>query len=191
MLAQDLKIRAYFDQFPKTVGIQDIKIERTNQNINLLVLCARPGVMIGRKGSDVDSMKRALTILLGEKTHVSVKEIKKQDLSAKLVSEAIAQQLERRVMFRKAMKRALQNTMRAGAMGIKVQVSGRLGGAEIARSEMYRAGRVPLHTFRADIDFHIATALTTYGIIGVKVWIYRPDPSQLNNEKQRRRTEDQ
>jgi small subunit ribosomal protein S3 len=191
-LLQDLKLRGYFDRFPRSVGIQEIRIERTNENINLVVVCVRPGVMIGKKGADIDSMKRALTDLLGAKTHVSIKELKKHDLYAKLVAENVAQQLERRVMFRKAMKRALQNTMRAGAIGIKVQVSGRLGGAEIARSEMYRAGRVPLHTFKADIDFHIATAFTTYGIIGVKVWIYRSDQLHSSTEKvSRRRISDQ
>jgi small subunit ribosomal protein S3 len=127
-------------------------------------------------------MKADLTKLLGIKAHVNVKEVKKADLQAKLVGEGIAQQLIKRVMFRKAMKRALQNTMRAGAIGIRIEVSGRLGGAEIARSEKYHAGRVPLHTFKADIDYHVATALTTYGIIGIKVWIYRADHGTKSSE---------
>jgi small subunit ribosomal protein S3 len=128
-------------------------------------------------------MKIDLYKMLGVKTHVNIQEVKKMDLQAKLVAEGIAQQLERRVMFRKAMKRAMQNTMRAGALGIRIEVSGRIGGVEIARSEKYHTGRVPLHTFKADIDYYIATALTTYGIIGVKVWIYRPDKSEVKSSR--------
>ena len=173
-LNQDLQLRKYFEKF-EAAGIDRINIERTHQNITATVFCARPGIMIGRKGADVDTMKAELTKSLGVTTHVNVKEVKKPDLQAKLVSEGIAKQLENRVMFRKAMKRAMQNTMRAGAIGVRIEVSGRLGGAEIARSEKYHAGRVPLHTFKADIDYHIATALTTYGIIGIKVWVYRAD----------------
>jgi small subunit ribosomal protein S3 len=175
-LSEDLKIRKYFEKY-SSAGINKIIIER-HQHITVNVECAKPGSIIGKKGADVDQMKVDLYKILGIKTHVNIQEAKKVDIQAKLVAESIALQLERRVMFRKAMKRALQNAMRAGALGIRIEISGRLGGVEIARSEKYQTGRVPLHTFKADIDYHIATALTTYGIIGVKVWIYRPDKSE-------------
>ena len=180
-LGQDLSIRKYFEKY-SAAGINKVIIER-HQQVTVNVQCAKPGVIIGKKGSDVDQMKKDLYKMIGVKTHVNIQEVKKVDLQAKLVAEGIAQQLERRVMFRKAMKRAMQNTMRAGALGIRIEVSGRIGGVEIARSEKYHTGRVPLHTFKADIDYYIATALTTYGIIGVKVWIYRPDKSEVKSSR--------
>ena len=139
----------------------------------MTVYTARPGIVIGKKGEDVEKLRAQLTEKMGVPVHINIEEIRKPDLDAQLVAESIAQQLERRVMFRRAMKRAMQNAMRQGAEGVKVQVSGRLGGAEIARSERYHEGRVPLHTLRADIDYATSEALTTYGIIGVKVWIFK------------------
>ena len=141
--------------------------------MRVLLRAAKPGVLIGKKGEDIEKLKAELTALMGVPVHINIEEIRKPELEALLVARGIAQQLERRVMFRRAMKRAVQSAMRVGAKGIKVCVSGRLGGAEIARSEMYREGRVPLHTFRANIDYATAIAKTTYGIIGVKVWIFK------------------
>jgi small subunit ribosomal protein S3 len=181
-LNEDLVIRKYFDKKYFLAAINDVVIER-HQTITITVHCAKPGLIIGKKGADIDAIKIDLHRLINAKVHVNVKEVKKVDLQAKLVAENIAQQLERRVMFRKAMKRALQNSMRSGALGVRIEISGRLGGVEIARSEKYHTGRVPLHTFKADIDYYIATALTTYGIIGIKVWIYRPDASHFSGRK--------
>ena len=172
---QDFALRTYMQKHYANAGIHDIVIERPTGSIQVKVHCSRPGILIGKKGSDVDKIRHELSAIVGVPVHVAVQEVKKVDLSAKLVAESITGQLERRIQFRKAMKRAVQNTMRAGAKGIKVMISGRLNGAEIARSESYHEGRVPLHTFRADIDYHIAEALTTYGIIGVKVWIFRDE----------------
>lgn len=169
----DIELRKYIEKTYKSAGISTIKIERPASNAHVIICCARPGIIIGKKGTDAEILKRKLSMILGSAVHVTVEEEKKESLVAKLVAESIAGQLERRVMFRKAMKKSVQNTMRAGAKGIKVMVSGRLGGAEIARSEAYREGRVPLHTFRSNIDYHIAEAHTLYGVIGVKVWIYK------------------
>ena len=149
-----------------------IVIERPAQSIRVTIHTARPGVVIG-KGEDVEKLRQAVTKLAGVPAQINIAEVRKPELDAKLVADSISSQLERRVMFRRAMKRAVQNAMRLGAKGIKVEVSGRLGGAEIARSEWYREGRVPLHTLRADIDYATSEALTTYGIIGVKVWIFK------------------
>ncbi|HJN38516.1 MAG TPA: 30S ribosomal protein S3 [Gammaproteobacteria bacterium] len=177
----ELKMRQYVLRRYKPAGVGEIFIERPGKNARIIIRCARPGMIIGKKGSDVETLRHTLEDLMKTSVHVSVEEIRRVDLNAKLVAEAVAGQLERRVLFRKAMKRAVQTTMRAGAKGIKILVSGRLGGAEIARSEMYKEGRVPLHTFRADIDYSVATAMTTYGIIGVKVWIYRGDVFKNKN----------
>ncbi|AJQ97584.1 ribosomal protein S3 [Gynuella sunshinyii YC6258] len=150
-----------------------IVIERPAQNAKITIHTARPGIVIGKKGEDVEVLRQELSKKMGIPVHINIEEIRKPDLDARLVAQSIAGQLERRVMFRRAMKRAMQNAMRGGAKGIKVMVSGRLGGAEIARSESYREGRVPLHTLRADIDYSTYEAHTTYGVLGVKVWIFK------------------
>ncbi|MEC8977950.1 MAG: 30S ribosomal protein S3 [Pseudomonadota bacterium] len=175
-IMEDFKLRQYIEKNYSAAGIASVLIQRTSQNIQVRISCAKPGIIIGKKGSDIDKMRAELSNLMGKAIHLSIDEYRKPDLSAKLVAESIANQLKRRVQFRKAMKRAMQSTIRAGAKGIKILVSGRLNGAEIARSEGCHEGRVPLHTFKADIDYYIATAKTTYGIIGVKVWIFREDP---------------
>lgn len=172
-LNSDIVLRKHLMKKYPGASISKIQIERPAKTARVIIYAARPGVILGKKGGDVDALRTELTKMLGVPVHVSIEEIKKPDLDARLVAEGIAQQLERRVMFRRAMKRAVQSTLRAGAQGIKITVSGRLGGAEIARTEWYREGRVPLHTFRADIDYGLAQARTTYGIIGVKVWIFR------------------
>lgn len=174
-LNKDLKARKFLDDKLKNAAVSRIKIERPAKNAVITVFSARPGVIIGKKGGDVEYLRKELGKIMDVPVYLNIEEVRKPDLEAKLVAENVAQQLERRVMFRKAMKRAVQNTMRTGALGIKMAVSGRLGGAEIARSEWYKEGRVPLHTFRADIDYSVAEAKTQYGIIGVKVWIYRGD----------------
>ena len=157
----------------KNASVSKIVIERPAKSIRVTIHTARPGVVIGKKGEDVEKLRQAVTKIAGVPAQINISEVRKPELDAQLVADGIASQLERRVMFRRAMKRAVQNAMRLGAKGIKVQVSGRLGGAEIARSEWYREGRVPLHTLRADIDYATSEALTTYGIIGVKVWIFK------------------
>ena len=157
----------------KSASVSEISIERPAKSILITIHTARPGVVIGKKGEDVDKLRLKVSKLTGLSTQINISEIKKPELDAQLVADSIASQLERRVMFRRAMKRAVQNAMRLGAKGIRVEVSGRLGGAEIARSEWYREGRVPLHTFRADIDYATASAHTTYGVIGVKIWIFK------------------
>lgn len=184
-LYSDLKIREFLEKKLAQAGVSRIQIERPARNANITIHTARPGMIIGKKGTDVDDLRRHISQMIKMPVHINIAEVRKPDLDAKLVAEGIAQQLERRVMFRRAMKRAVQNAMRSGAKGIKVTVAGRLGGAEIARSEWYREGRVPLHTFRADIDYNTAEALTTYGIIGVKVWIYKGDV--YNNQEQKRK----
>ncbi len=171
-LASDLDIRAYVDKrLPEAAGLSSVLIERTGRNVRITLRTAKPGVIIGKKGEDVEKLKSDISAKIGLPVHISIEEIRKPELDAMLVAKSIAQQLERRIMFRRAMKRAVTTALRLGAKGIKVCVSGRLGGAEIARREIYREGRVPLHTFRADIDYGTAIAKTTYGIIGVKVWI--------------------
>jgi len=183
-IQDDFKIRSYLQKNYHSAGIKDIIIQRSAQSIQIRVVCARPGIIIGKKGSDVDKAKYGVSAIIRQPVHLSVEEEKKPDLCAKIVAEGVASQLERRVAFRKAMKRAVQSTMRAGAKGIKIMVSGRLNGAEIARSEKYLEGRLPLHTFKANIDYHIATALTTYGIIGIKVWIYKDDATRKKKGKE-------
>ena len=172
-LVIDLQVRDYVESKLKNASVSKVIIERPAQTARLTIHTARPGIVIGKKGEDVDKLRKELTKRMGVPVHINIEEIRKPDLDAKLVAQNIAGQLERRVMFRRAMKRVVQNAMRAGAEGIKVQVGGRLGGAEIARSEWYREGRVPLHTLRADIDYSAYEALTTYGIIGIKVWIFK------------------
>ncbi|MDW8479948.1 MAG: 30S ribosomal protein S3 [Xanthomonadales bacterium] len=174
-LRADLKVRQVLKERLAAAGVSRIVIERPAKNARVTIHAARPGVVIGKKGEEIDRLRNEVSSLLGVPAHLNVVEIKKPELEAQLVAESIAQQLERRIMFRRAMKRAVGNAMRLGALGIKVNVAGRLNGAEIARSEWYREGRVPLHTFRADIDYGFAEAKTTYGVIGVKVWIYKGD----------------
>ena len=172
-LLTDLKVRDYLFNKLKSASVSRIEIERPSENARITIKTARPGIVIGKKGEDVEKLRTELSQMMGVPVHVNIEEVRKPELDGKLVAESIASQLERRVMFRRAMKRAVQNAMRIGAKGIKVQVSGRLGGAEIARTEWYREGRVPLHTLRADIDYATARAETTYGTIGVKVWIFK------------------
>ncbi len=172
-LVADLTVRRYIEDKLKNASVSRIVIERPAQTARITIHTARPGVVIGKKGEDVDKLRAELTKMMGVPVHINIEEIRKPDLDAKLVAQNVAQQLERRVMFRRAMKRAVQNALRQGAEGIKIQVSGRLGGVEIARTEWYREGRVPLHTLRADIDYATYEAVTTFGIIGVKVWIFK------------------
>lgn len=172
-LIADLNVRRYLDEKLKNASVSRIVIERPAQTARITIHTARPGVVIGKKGEDVDTLRATLSAMMGVPVHLNIEEVRKPDLDAKLVAQNIAQQLERRVMFRRAMKRAVQNAMRQGAEGIKVEISGRVGGAEIARSEWYREGRVPLHTLRADIDYALYEAHTQYGVIGVKVWIFK------------------
>jgi len=172
-LTTDMKVRAFLEKRLKSAAISKIVIERPSQNMNITLFTARPGIVIGKKGEDIDRLRKELGKMVGMPVQVAVEEIRKPEMDAKLVAENIAQQLEKRVMFRRAMKRSMQNTMRLGAEGIKIMIAGRLNGAEIARTEWVRDGRVPLHTLRADIDYGTAEALTTYGIIGIKVWIFK------------------
>ena len=175
-LHEDIHLREFLRQKLKEASVSRIQIERPAKKANIAIHTARPGIVIGKKGEDIEKLRLEVAKLLGMPLHdvrLNIAEIRKPELDAQLVAEGIAQQLERRVQFRRAMRRAVTNTMRIGAQGIKVRVSGRLNGAEIARSEWYREGRVPLHTFRADIDYGLAEAKTTYGVIGVKVWVFR------------------
>ena len=172
-LLNDIEVRRYLEKKLEKASVSKIVIERPAQNAKISIHTARPGIVIGKKGEDVEVLRQDLAKMMGIPVHINIEEIRKPDLDGKLVAQSIAGQLERRVMFRRAMKRAMQNAMRSGAQGIRVQVSGRLGGAEIARSEWYLEGRVPLHTLRADIDYATAEANTTYGVIGVKVWIFK------------------
>jgi small subunit ribosomal protein S3 len=168
-----IQVREYVEKKLEKASVSKVVIERPAQSARITIHTARPGVVIGKKGEDVDKLRRELTEKMGVPVQINIEEIRKPDLDAKLVAQNVASQLERRVMFRRAMKRVVQNAMRQGAQGIKIQVGGRLGGAEIARSEWYREGRVPLHTLRADIDYAAYEALTGYGIIGIKVWIFK------------------
>ena len=175
-LMEDIKIRDYLSSELKQASVSKILIERPTKEAVVTVFTSRPGIVIGKKGEDIEKYREKIANILGTKkstVKLNVKEIRKPELNAQLVSEGIAQQLERRIMYRRAMKRAVTNTMRLGALGIKVNVAGRLNGAEIARSEWLREGSIPLHTLRANLDYAESEALTTYGIIGVKVWIYK------------------
>lgn len=172
-LLTDLKVRDYIRTALSSASVSRIDIERPANTARVTIHTARPGIVIGKKGEDVEKLRAQISKQMGVPVHINIEEIRKPDLDGALVAQSVAQQLERRVMFRRAMKRAVQNAIRQGAEGVKIQVSGRLGGAEIARTEWYREGRVPLHTLRADIDYATAEALTTFGLIGVKVWIFK------------------
>lgn len=181
-IVEDQKIRAYLMKKNALQGASKITIRRMSEKIEVTIHTARPGLVIGKKGSEIDVLKGELAKLTGKEVWVEVEEIKRPDLDAKIVADSIAKQLERRIPFRRAMRKAMQASMDAGAVGIKVQVSGRLGGAEIARTEWYKEGSTPLHTLRADIDYSMGRAETTYGSIGVKVWIYRGDDIHAKKE---------
>ena len=172
-LLNDLDVREFLRKRLAEASVSRIEIERPAQTARITIHTARPGIVIGKKGEDVERLRGQLSVLMGIPVHVNIEEIRKPELDACLVAQNVAQQLERRVQFRRAMRRVIQNAMRLGAEGIKVRVAGRLGGAEIARSEVYHEGRVPLHTLRADIDYATFEALTTYGILGIKVWIFK------------------
>lgn len=199
MLGEDFKVREYLNKKLAHASVGRILIERPSKNARVTIFSARPGVVIGKKGEEIDQLRGELQQIMGVPVHVGIEEIRKPELDAQLIGDSIAQQLEKRIMFRRAMKRAMQNAMRLGAQGIKIMSSGRLNGAEIARTEWYREGRVPLHTLRADIDYATSVAETTYGVIGIKVWVYKgdqtagdqaatPDPKQdADNAKRPRR----
>jgi small subunit ribosomal protein S3 len=172
-LNTDLQVRAFIKKRLANASVSRIQIDRPARNARIVVHTARPGIVIGKKGEDIEALRRDVAAMIGIPVHIAVEEIRKPELDALLVAESVAQQLERRIMFRRAMKRAVANAMRLGAQGIRINVAGRLNGAEIARSEWYREGRVPLHTLRADIDYGLAEAKTTYGVIGVKVWVFK------------------
>lgn len=172
-LCADLKVRDFLRKKLAQAGISRIQIDRPARNARVTVHTARPGVIIGKSGREVENLRDEVSKIVSVPVHVSIEEVRKPELDAKLVADSVAQQLERRIMFRRAMKRAVTTALRSGALGIKITVSGRLGGAEIARTEWYREGRVPLQTFRADIDYAQSEAFTTYGVIGVKVWIFK------------------
>ena len=173
LLLEDLKIKKFINKECKQSGISKVIIERPHKKCRVTIHTARPGVIIGKKGADIETLRKKLASLTESELHLNIVEVRKPELDAQLVAEGIAQQLERRVSFRRAMKRGVQSAMRMGALGIRVNVAGRLGGAEIARTEWYREGRVPLHTLRADIDYANYEAETAYGIIGIKVWIFK------------------
>jgi small subunit ribosomal protein S3 len=175
MLAEDIKVREYLKAKLKNAAVSRILIERPAKNARITIYSARPGVVIGKKGEDIENLKKELASRLGVPVAVNIEEVRKPEVDAQLIADSITQQLEKRIMFRRAMKRAMQNAMRLGAQGIKIMSSGRLNGIEIARTEWYREGRVPLHTLRADIDYGFSEAKTTYGVIGVKVWVYKGD----------------
>jgi small subunit ribosomal protein S3 len=175
MLAEDIKVREYLKAKLKSAAVSRVLIERPAKNARITIFSARPGVVIGKKGEDIENLKKELSRQLGVPVAVNIEEVRKPEIDAKLIADSITQQLEKRIMFRRAMKRAMQNAMRLGALGIKIMSSGRLNGIEIARCEWYREGRVPLHTLRADIDYGTSEAKTTYGVIGVKVWVYKGD----------------
>ena len=178
-LNSDLQVRKFLRERLAQAAVSRITIERPAKSARITIHTARPGIVIGKKGEDIDRLRRDVSALMGVPTHITVAEIRKPELDAQLVAEGIAQQLERRIMFRRAMKRAVGNSMRLGALGIKVSVAGRLNGADIARSEWYREGQVPLHTLRADVDYGFVEAKTTYGVLGVKVWIYKGEVFDL------------
>lgn len=191
LLHDDLKLRETLKDRLKSAGISKVVVERPAKKPRVTIHAARPGVVIGKKGADIDQLRKELSLRAGAEVSLNILEIRKPELDATLVAESIAQQLERRVAFRRAMKRAVQSAMRLGALGIRINCSGRLGGAEIARMEWYREGRVPLHTLRADIDYGIATAKTTYGTCGVKVWIFKGEIMAHDPMAQDRRAHEQ
>ena len=183
-LASDLMLRTELKKRLGHAAISTITIERPAQSINVTVHTARPGIVIGKKGEDIEKLRQELTKKAGQQVHIAIEEIRKPELDALLVAENICQQLEKRIMFRRAMKRAVTNSMRLGALGIKIMCAGRLNGSEIARTEWYREGRVPLHTLRADIDYGASEAHTTYGVIGVKVWIFKGEKFDKEDQAQ-------
>ena len=193
-LGEDLKVRSFLQKKLKHASVSRILIERPAKNARITIFSARPGVVIGKQGQDIEVLKNEVQKMMGVPVHVNIEEVRRPELDAQLIADSITQQLEKRVMFRRAMKRAMQNAMRLGAQGIKIMSAGRLNGAEIARTEWYREGRVPLHTLRANIDYGFSEANTTYGIIGVKVWVYRGDgyaedtQAQEKNEREDRRS---
>lgn len=189
-LIADLKVREYLNKALLQAAVSNIKIERPAENVKVTIYSARPGVVIGKKGEDIERLKKEVSKITGVPSHVTIEEVKKPELDSKLVAMSIAQQLEKRVMFRKAIKRAVQNAMKAGALGVKICVSGRLGGAEIARSEWCREGRVPLHTLRANIDYALYEAHTTYGVLGVKVWIFKGEVLSEKKLKEEQHSEE-
>jgi small subunit ribosomal protein S3 len=191
LLHDDLKLRDTLKERLKSAGVSKVVVERPAKKPRVTIHAARPGVVIGKKGADIDQLRKELSAKAGAEVSLNILEIRKPELDATLVAESIAQQLERRVAFRRAMKRAVQSAMRLGALGIRINCSGRLGGAEIARMEWYREGRVPLHTLRADIDYGIATAKTTYGTCGVKVWIFKGEIMAHDPMAQDRRAQEQ
>jgi len=191
LLLEDLSIRKYLKERLSQAGVSRIVIERPAKKARITIHSARPGIIIGRKGADIETLRRALSKKVGSEVNLNIIEIRKPELDAQLVAESIAQQLERRVAFRRAMKRAVQSAMRLGAQGIRINCAGRLGGAEIARTEWYREGRVPLHTLRGDVDYGVGSALTTYGICGVKVWIYKGEIMAHDPMAQDKRAQEQ
>ncbi|GGL68525.1 30S ribosomal protein S3 [Wenxinia marina] len=187
LLLEDLRIKDFIRKEAKQAGISRVIIERPHRKCRVTIHAARPGVIIGKKGADIEVLRKKLAAMTDSELHLNIVEVRKPELDAALVGESIAQQLERRVGFRRAMKRAVQNAMRMGALGIRVNVAGRLGGAEIARTEWYREGRVPLHTLRADIDYALSEAETPYGIIGIKVWIFKGEIMEHDPQARDRR----
>ncbi|MBL4659907.1 MAG: 30S ribosomal protein S3 [Alcanivoracaceae bacterium] len=179
-LIKDIKVRTYLKKELANASVSRIEIERPAKNARITIHTARPGIVIGKKGEDIERLKKTVSKMMGVPTHINVAEIRKPELDADLIAQGIASQLERRIMFRRAMKRAVASAMRLGALGIRVAVAGRLNGAEIARTEWYREGRVPLHTFRANIDYAMGKAHTTYGVLGIKVWVYKGDVFDLH-----------
>ena len=190
LLLEDIKIRKFIREEAKQAGVSRIVIERPHRKCRVTIHSARPGVIIGKKGADIEALRQKLARMTDSELHLNIVEVRKPELDAQLVGESIAQQLERRVSFRRAMKRAVQNAMRMGALGIRVNVAGRLGGAEIARTEWYREGRVPLHTLRADIDYANVEASTPYGIIGIKVWIFKGEIMEHDPQARERRAQE-
>lgn len=184
LLHEDIKIREYLEKRLKEASLSTVEIERLANRVNVTIYTAKPGMVIGKGGSEVEALRKALNQLTGKRVHININEVKSPDMDARLVADNIARQLENRISFRRAMKQAIQRTMRSGAQGIRTEVSGRLGGADIARSESYSEGTVPLHTLRADIDYGTAEADTTYGKLGVKVWIYRGEVLPTKGTKQ-------
>ncbi len=196
MLLDDIKVREFLGKKLAHASVGKIVIERPAKNARITIFSSRPGIVIGKKGEDIEVLRAQLQKMMGVPVHINIEEIRKPEIDAKLIADSIAQQLEKRIMFRRAMKRAMTNAMRLGAQGIKIMSSGRLNGIEIARREWYREGRVPLHTLRADIDYGVSEAKTTYGVIGVKVWVYKgegnraeaPAPQPAEPEKKSRKT---
>ena len=182
LLQNDIKVRAFLNKKLVNAAVSKIIIERPAKNAKITIYSARPGIVIGKKGEDIETLRSSLQNLMGIPVQLNIEEVRKPEIDATLIAQSIAQQLEKRVMFRRAMKRAMQNAMRLGAQGIKIKSAGRLNGIEIARSEWYREGRVPLHTLRADIDYGVARAQTTYGIIGIKVWVFKGEVFEDNKQ---------